>query len=37
MVRVRDFRGDLKKTKRLNIIDAKGLCVVPGFIDLHAH
>lgn len=28
--------GELKKAKRLKIIDAKGLYVTPGFIDLHA-
>ena len=29
--------GDLNKAKGLKIIDAKGLYVTPGFIDLHAH
>ena len=29
--------GDLNKAKGLKIIDAKGLYVTPGFIDLHIH
>jgi N-acyl-D-aspartate/D-glutamate deacylase len=29
--------GELKKAKGLKIIDAKGLYITPGFIDLHTH
>jgi dihydroorotase/N-acyl-D-amino-acid deacylase len=29
--------GDLSKAKSNHIIDAKGLAVTPGFIDVHAH
>ncbi len=29
--------GNLKETSASNIIDAKNLCVSPGFIDIHSH
>lgn len=35
--RIRILRGDLSGVQAGRVIDAKGLIVCPGFIDMHAH